>query len=78
MNYLEVPTEGEVYYDGKPLSEMQDAELRKVRQSMGMIFQQFNLLAQRTVLGNICFPMEIAGTPKTHIRHSFPEARSRG
>lgn len=58
MNYLEVPTEGEVYYDGKPLSEMQDAELRKVRQSMGMIFQQFNLLAQRTVLGNICFPME--------------------
>ena len=50
MNYLEVPTEGEVYYDGKPLSEMQDAELRKVRQSMGMIFQQFNLLAQRTVL----------------------------
>lgn len=43
----------------KPLSEMQDAELRKVRQSMGMIFQQFNLLAQRTVLGNICFPMEI-------------------
>ena len=40
MNYLEVPTEGEVYYDGKPLSEMQDAELRKVRQSMGMIFQQ--------------------------------------
>ena len=46
MNYLEVPTEGEVYYDGKPLSEMQDAELRKVRQSMGMIFQQFNLLMQ--------------------------------
>ena len=68
MNYLEVPTEGEVYYDGKPLSEMQDAELRKVRQSMGMIFQQFNLLAQRTVLGNICFPMEIAGTPKEEAK----------
>ena len=68
MNYLEVPTEGEVYYDGKPLSEMQDAELRKVRQSMGMIFQQFNLLAQRTVLGNICFPMEIAGTPREEAK----------
>ncbi len=68
MNYLEVPTEGEVYYDGKPLSEMQDAELRKVRQSMGMIFQQFNLLAQRTVLGNICFPMEIAGTPLSEMQ----------
>jgi len=64
MNFLETPTEGEVYYDGKPLSKMTDAELRKTRQSMGMIFQQFNLLAQRTVLSNICFPMEIAGTPK--------------
>ena len=64
MNYLEVPTEGEVYYDGKPLSEMQDAELRKVRQSMGMIFQQFNLLMQRSCLKNICFPMELAGVKK--------------
>lgn len=68
MNYLEVPTEGEVYYDGKPLSEMQDAELRKVRQSMGMIFQQFNLLAQRNVLKNICFPMEIAGISKQQAK----------
>ena len=68
MNYLEVPTEGEVYYDGRPLSEMREAELRTVRQSMGMIFQQFNLLAQRTVLGNICFPMEIAGTPKEEAK----------
>ena len=33
-----------------------------------MIFQQFNLLAQRTVLGNICFPMEIAGTPREEAK----------
>jgi len=64
MNFLEVPTEGEVYYDGRPLSKMKDAELRNIRRSMGMIFQQFNLLAQRNVLGNVCFPMEIAGIPK--------------
>ncbi len=64
MNFLETPTEGEVYYDGKPLSKMKDAELRKTRQSMGMIFQQFNLLAQRNVLNNVCFPMEIAGVPR--------------
>ena len=64
MNFLETPTEGEVYYDGKPLSKMKDADLRKTRQSMGMIFQQFNLLAQRNVLNNVCFPMEIAGIPR--------------
>lgn len=65
MNFLEVPTEGEVYYDGQALSKMRDAELRNIRRSMGMIFQQFNLLAQRNVLGNVCFPMEIAGIPKS-------------
>lgn len=68
MNFLEVPTEGEVYYDGAPLSKMSEKELRKVRQSMGMIFQQFNLLAQRNVLQNICFPLEIAGTPKEEAK----------
>lgn len=68
MNFLEAPTEGEVYYDGAPLSKMSDKELRKVRQSMGMIFQQFNLLAQRNVLQNICFPLEIAGTPKEEAK----------
>lgn len=64
MNFLETPTEGEVYYEGRPLSGMKPGELRKLRQSMGMIFQQFNLLAQRNVLSNICFPMEIAGVPR--------------
>ena len=64
INFLETPTEGEVYFEGWPLSAMAEKELRGVRQSMGMIFQQFNLLAQRNVLQNIYFPMEIAGKPK--------------
>ena len=33
-----------------------------------MIFQQFNLLSQRNVLQNVCFPMEIAGTPKAEAK----------
>lgn len=72
INFLETPTEGEVYFEGRPLSAMAEKELRGVRQSMGMIFQQFNLLAQRNVLQNICFPMEIAGKPKKEA-----EARAR-
>ena len=64
INYLEIPTSGSVIYMGSDLSEMSVDKIRKTRQSMGMIFQQFNLLAQRNVLDNVCFPMEIAGVPK--------------
>ena len=64
INYLEIPTSGSVIYMGSDLSKMSVDKIRKTRQSMGMIFQQFNLLAQRNVLDNVCFPMEIAGVPK--------------
>lgn len=64
INMLEKPTEGTVLFDGRDLSQLSDAQLRRARRSMGMIFQQFNLLMQRTALGNICFPMEIAGVDK--------------
>jgi hypothetical protein len=61
INYLEVPTKGDIIFKGKSLSSMHEFEIREVRRSMGMIFQQFNLLAQRNVLRNITFPLELAG-----------------
>ena len=64
INMLEKPTEGSVLFDGHDLSTLSDYELREARHSMGMIFQQFNLLMQRTAQGNICFPMEITGVDK--------------
>ena len=64
INMLEVPTSGDVIFEGRNLMTLSSRERRKARQSMGMIFQQFNLLAQRNVLKNICFPLEIAGVPK--------------
>lgn len=64
INYLERPTAGQVIFDGQDLSALSNKELCAARQSMGMIFQQFNLLMQRTALKNICFPLEIAGVPK--------------
>src|SRR5699024_508951 len=44
------------------------AQLRQARRSISMIFQQFNLLMQRTCLNNICFPMEIAGVPRAEAK----------
>lgn len=73
INYLEVPTEGRVIFEGQNMSLMKEAEIRKVRQSMGMIFQQFNLLAQRNVLQNVCFPMEIAGINKNEAKKRAAE-----
>ncbi len=64
MNFLEKPTEGKVIFDGQDLSAVSAKELRAVRQRMGMIFQQFELLAQRDALRNVTFPLEIKGVPK--------------
>mgnify|MGYP002538338112 FL=1 len=61
INLLERPTSGQVVIDGKDLCVMTAKELIQQRRSISMIFQQFNLLMQRTCLKNICFPMEIAG-----------------
>ncbi|MFR5601027.1 MAG: methionine ABC transporter ATP-binding protein [Lachnospiraceae bacterium] len=68
INYLEVPTAGEVLFEGESLTKMTPVQQRKARQSMGMIFQQFNLLAQRNVIQNICFPLEIAGVKKAEAK----------
>ena len=64
INFLERPTSGEVLIDGKNLGSLSEKELLKLRQNIGMIFQGFNLLEQRTVMGNVCFPLEIAGVKR--------------
>lgn len=61
INLLERPTEGSVLFDGSDLMNLKPTELRAARKRISMIFQQFNLLMQKTCLKNICFPMEIAG-----------------
>lgn len=68
INYLERPTSGAIIFEGKDLSRLSSAQLRKVRLSMGMVFQQFNLLQQRDVLHNICFPLEIAGVGRAQAK----------
>lgn len=64
LNFLERPTSGTVYIEGKDLSTLKEAELRQLRTEVAMIFQHFNLLMQRNVIDNICFPMEIKGVPR--------------
>ena len=64
INMLERPDEGKVIVNGKQMQELNAADLRAARREITMIFQQFNLLMQRSCLKNICFPMELAGVKK--------------
>ena len=73
LNLLEKPTSGNVYIEGKNLMQLSEKELREVRTHIGMIFQHFNLLMQRTVLDNICFPLEIVGMKKKEAREKAKE-----
>ncbi|MGN0389387.1 MAG: methionine ABC transporter ATP-binding protein [Wujia sp.] len=67
MNLLEVPT-GAVYFEDVNLLSVSAKQLRKYRQKIGMIFQQFNLLEQKDVIDNICYPLLIAGVSKKKAR----------
>lgn len=68
INLLERPTVGTVKVNGQEMTSLSDRELRKARKSIGMIFQGFNLLMQRTALDNICFPLELEGMSRRQAR----------
>ncbi len=64
MNYLEKPTEGEVIIGTTRLGELGKKDLRERRQNIGMIFQHFNLLMQKSVIDNVSFPLRLSGASK--------------
>lgn len=68
LNFLERPTTGTVLIEGKDLASLKERELRRIRTEIAMIFQHFNLLMQRTVLDNVCFPLEITGSSRKEAR----------
>lgn len=67
VNLLETPSTGTVKIQGTNLATLSQKDLRQLRRRIGMIFQNFNLMASRTVAGNIGYPLKIAGTPKAEI-----------
>ena len=68
LNFLERPTQGEVFVRGQDMASLSEAQLRKARQEMAMIFQHFNLLMQKNVIDNVCFPLRIQGVNKADAK----------
>lgn len=64
LNRLDTPTDGQIFIDGENILAMNKQQLRQTRRRMAMIFQQFNLLMQKSVARNVRYPLEIAGVPK--------------
>ena len=64
INQLETQTTGDIFIDEVNIKQLSQKELRFQRQSIGMIFQHFNLLWSRTVQKNIELPLELAGVSK--------------
>ena len=73
INLLERPDEGTVTVNGNNLTALNAAELRAARQNIGMVFQQFNLLANRTVAENVALPLQIAGWEQHKIQQRVTE-----
>ena len=68
LNRLEEPDDGSIIINGQDVRELSEKELNIARRNIGMIFQQFNLLSQASILDNVCFPMEIAHWKKADAK----------
>ena len=73
INMLEPPTSGEVIVNGKNMMKLFGKELRDARKDIGMIFQHFNLLSNRTVYQNVAFPLELSNIPAAEQKKRIDE-----
>ncbi len=75
INGLIGPTEGNVFLDGENISKMSSKQLRELRRKkIGMVFQHFGLLPNRTVMGNVTFGLEIQGVSPSERKKAGEEA----
>lgn len=77
LNFLERPTKGSVIVDKEDLGTLSDKDLRKKRSNIGMIFQSFNLLQQKSVIDNVSFPLILKGVKKKDARERARELLER-
>lgn len=73
INLLQRPTSGEVIIKGENITNLKGKDLRRKRQSIGMIFQHFNLMASRTIFDNVDFSLKYSGKSKQERKEKVTE-----
>ena len=69
----ERPTGGKIIVGGWDITDIRDYEVPVLRRQIGMVFQEFNLLPQKTVFENVAFSLEVLGFPYRKIKKIVPE-----
>ncbi len=73
ISLLDQPTSGSIVLDGHDMSTIKGKQLQELRKNMGVIFQGYNLLMQKTIRKNVAFPLELNKTPKAEINKRVDE-----
>ncbi|MDD5760861.1 MAG: ATP-binding cassette domain-containing protein [Candidatus Pacebacteria bacterium] len=69
----ETPTKGRIFFNDKDINKLKPQEIALLRRKIGMVFQDFKLLTQKTAYENVAFAMEVAGYPEKMIEKDAPE-----
>ncbi|MDD3491525.1 MAG: ATP-binding cassette domain-containing protein [Candidatus Pacebacteria bacterium] len=69
----ETPTKGRIFFNEKDINKIKPTEVTLLRRKIGMVFQDFKLLTQKTAYENVAFAMEVAGYPESMIKKDAPE-----